>query len=339
MLNRKGFESKELKERVGNQTQLVRVDSFIEDEGSARGTRRIRLVNGGGLEIEVHPDRCLDIGRVSFDGIPLAWISPVGPITPLFAEHSGNGWLRTFSGGLLATCGLDTFGPPSVDGSHEYGLHGRIGTLPATITSKTSSFDEVSISGAISQADVFGENLLLERNISSKAFSSAFTIKDKVTNLGSHPIAHLILYHFNLGWPLIDENTILEIPALDRSANNKKSDVQDFAKFTEPIKDAKEEVFLHHRDLNVVDSAKIRNEALGLELVVRVKSLTLPFIFQWKMLAHQNYVLGIEPANFPVITGRADALDSGNVPFLNPGESVDYLLELEFCKFPVKSTL
>ena len=109
--------------------------------------------------------------------------------------------------------------------------------------------------------------------------------------------------------------------------------MQDFAKFTEPIKDAKEEVFLHHRDLNVVDSAKIRNEALGLELVVRVKSLTLPFIFQW------NYVLGIEPANFPVITGRADALDSGNVPFLNPGESVDYLLELEFCKFPVKSTL
>ena len=339
MINRKGFETKELKDRVGNQTQLVRVDSFIEDEGLARGTRRVRLMNGGGLEIEVHPDRCLDIGRVTFDGIPMAWISPVGPISPLFAEHSGNGWLRTFSGGLLATCGLDTFGPPSVDGSREYGLHGRIGTLPATITSKTSSFDEVSISGAISQTNVFGENLILERNISSKAFSSAFTIKDKVTNLGSNPITHLILYHFNLGWPLIDDNTILEIPALERSANNKKSHIQDFAKFTDPVKDSKEEVFLHHRDSSVVDSAKIRNEALGLELILRVKSATLPFIFQWKMLAEQNYVLGIEPANFPIITGRADALDSGNVPLLNPEESVDYLLEVEFRRFPVKSTL
>jgi hypothetical protein len=339
MSNKKGFESKELKERVGNHTQLVRVDSFIEDEGLARGTRRVRLVNGGGLEIEVHPDRCLDIGRVSFDGIPVAWISPVGPINPFFAEHSGNGWLRTFSGGLLATCGLDTFGPPSVDGSHEYGLHGRIGTLPATITSKSSSFDEVWISGDISQANVFGENLLLERNISSKAFSAAFTVKDKVTNLGSNPIAHLILYHLNFGWPLIDEKTILEIPALGRSVNNKKSDIQDFAKFTKPVKDAEEEVFLHHRDSNVVDSAIIRNVALGLELVVRVKSSTLPFIFQWKMLAHQNYVLGIEPTNFPIITGRADALNSGNIPLLNPGESVDYLLELEFRRFPGNSTL
>jgi hypothetical protein len=339
MINRKGFETKELKERVGNQSQLVRLDSFIEDEGLARGTRRVRLVNGGGLEIEVHPDRCLDIGRVSIDGIPVAWISPVGPINPLFAEHSGNGWLRTFSGGLLATCGLDTFGPPSVEGSREYGLHGRIGTLPATITSKASSFDEVSISGAISQTDVFGENLLLERNISSKAFSSVFTIKDKVTNLGSNPITHLILYHFNLGWPLIDSNTILEIPALERSANNKKSDIKDFAKFAKPEKNTKEEVFLHHRDLSVDDSAKIRNEALGLELIVRVKSQNLPFIFQWKMLADQNYVLGIEPTNFPVITGRADAIDSGIAPRLNPGESVDYLLELEFRRFPVVSTL
>jgi len=339
MTNRKGFETNELKERVGNQAQLVRVDSFIEDDGLARGTRRVRLVNGGGLEIEVHPDRCLDIGRVSFDGIPLAWISPVGPTNPLFAEHSGNGWLRTFSGGFLATCGLDTFGPPSFDGPREYGLHGRIGTLPATINSKTSSFDEVSISGAVSQVNVFSENLLLERNISSKAFSSAFKVKDKVTNLSSNPIEHLILYHFNIGWPIIDENTILEIPALDRSTNDQKSNIQEFDRFTTPVKNAKEKVFLHHRDLSVIDSVKIRNEALGLELILKVESATLPFIFQWKMLADQNYVLGIEPANYPVITGRADALKSGVVPVLNPGESVDYLIELEFRRFPVASTL
>ena len=339
MINRRGLETKELQERVGNQAQLVRVDSFIEDDGLARGTRRVRLINGGGLEIEVHPDRCLDIGRVTFDGIPLAWISPVGPTNPLFAEHSGNGWLRTFSGGLLATCGLDTFGPPSFDGSREYGLHGRIGTTPATVTSKISSFNEVSISGAISQVDVFGENLLLERNISSKAFSSAFTIKDKVTNQGLTPIAHLILYHFNFGWPLIDSETILEIAALERSANNPKSNVEEFDRFTEPVKNAKEEVFLHHRDLSVVDSVKIRNESLGLEVILRVQSVNLPFVFQWKMLADQNYVLGIEPANFPVLTGRLDALKSGSVPILDPGESVDYSVELEFRRFPVISTL
>ena len=67
--------------------------------------------------------------------------------------------------------------------------------------------------------------------------------------------------------------------------------------------------------------------------------MNLPFVFQWKMLADQNYVLGIEPANFPVLTGRLDALESGSVPILDPGESVDYSVELEFRRFPVISTL
>ena len=48
--------------RVGSLDQVARVDRFVEDDGPARGARRFRVVNGGGLDFDVHPDRGLDIG-------------------------------------------------------------------------------------------------------------------------------------------------------------------------------------------------------------------------------------------------------------------------------------
>nr|WP_228561618.1 hypothetical protein [Catenulispora rubra] len=42
---------------IGWLGQVSRVDSFTVDDGPARGTRLMRLVNGGALEIEVLPDR------------------------------------------------------------------------------------------------------------------------------------------------------------------------------------------------------------------------------------------------------------------------------------------
>jgi hypothetical protein len=85
------------------------------------------MVTGGGLEAEIHPDRAMDLGQVTFDGIPGAWMSPAGLTHPAPYEPRGTEWLGTFGGGLVATCGLDTFGPPSIDGDVELGLHGRVG--------------------------------------------------------------------------------------------------------------------------------------------------------------------------------------------------------------------
>jgi hypothetical protein len=58
-------------------------------------------------------------------------------------------------------------------------------------------------------------------------------------------------------------------------------------------------------------------------------SETLPAIFEWKMTATQHYVLGLEPANTPVIGGRADARAAGRLPRLEPGESVSYRLDFQ----------
>nr|WP_199736313.1 DUF4432 family protein [Micromonospora sp. HM5-17] len=53
----------------------------------------------------------------------------------------------------------------------------------------------------------------------------------------------------------------------------------------------------------------------------------LPALLQWKSLRRGTYVLGIEPANCPVIGGRVEARERGVLPVLQPGESRRYALE------------
>src|SRR6187431_587195 len=113
-------------QRVGSLDQIARVDSFVEADGPARGARRLRVVNGGGLEFDVHPDRGLDIGAASFQGLPLAWLSSTGIGAPSLYDPVERGWLRTFGGGLVTTCGLDSFGPPADDEDGVVGMHGRV---------------------------------------------------------------------------------------------------------------------------------------------------------------------------------------------------------------------
>ena len=88
-----GRPASELRDYVGTLGQVVRVDSFVQQEGASRGSRMLRLVNGGGLEAEIHPDRALDLGRVTVDGIPVSWMSSTGITAPWFYEPDGTGCL------------------------------------------------------------------------------------------------------------------------------------------------------------------------------------------------------------------------------------------------------
>src|SRR5690554_6215365 len=105
----------DVRNRVGSISQFARAEEGTLTQGSARGTRVIRADTGGSLAVDVLPDRALDLGAMTFRGMPLSWIAPPGFAHPAFATQSGTDWLRMFGGGMLTTCGLDAYGPPSVD--------------------------------------------------------------------------------------------------------------------------------------------------------------------------------------------------------------------------------
>src|SRR5262249_46807198 len=158
-------------------------------------------------------DRALDISACSFKGMPLAWRSSVGDVHPAYYDPKGTGWLRSFPGGLLATCGLDQFGAPASDGGEDFGIHGRVGNLPARYVSYRAYWQgdeyEMEITGEVRQTRVFGENIVLRRRIATRLGSNQIQISDSVTNEGFSPQPHMILYHFNLGFPLLSPATQL----------------------------------------------------------------------------------------------------------------------------------
>jgi hypothetical protein len=312
--------------RVGTLDQVARVDRFVEDDGPARGARRLRVVNGGGLEFDVHPDRALDIGAASLNALPLAWMSSTGITRPDAYEPGGRGWLRTFGGGLVTTCGLDSFGPPADDEDGVAGMHGRIGTVPSRLTEVTVTPDLITVAGEVRQTGVFAENLLLQRRITSKVGSTAFTIEDTVTNEGETSSPHMVLYHVNLGWPLLDAGSTIDIPAASVTPRDPDA-VDGFekrAEIGEPVAGTREQVYIH----DGAHEARVVNPARGLTFTLR-SSDTLPAMFQWKLTATKHYVLGLEPANTPEIQGRAAARANGILPRLEPGESRSYAIEIE----------
>jgi hypothetical protein len=315
-------------QRVGSLAQVARVETVVDSDGPAHGARRVHVVNGGGLEFDVLPDRALDIGATTFEGVPLAWLSSTGFVGPGSYEPEGRGWLRSFGGGLLTTCGLDSFGPPADDEDGVAGMHGRIGNLPAQLTGVEASADRVTISGTVRQTAVFAENLVLRRRITSAVGSSAISVEDTVTNEGSSSSPHMVLYHVNLGWPLLDEGCVVQIPHawVEPRDTDARAGLGHQYEIDAPVAGFREQVFIH--GAGAERWATVTNEARSLRFILRYSD-TLPAIFQWKMTATQHYVLGLEPANTSEIQGRAAARTADRLPRIEPGETVEYRVDLE----------
>ncbi|MFD2094159.1 aldose 1-epimerase family protein [Blastococcus deserti] len=310
--------------------------ALTETEGPGRGMRRI-AVRCGDVAFDVHPDRALDIGAFSFRGVPMAWMSPSGLVGPWNRDSTPMGWLRVFPGGLVSTCGLDAFGSPSRDEGEDYPLHGLAGTLQADQVGHggrwTDDGDyEITVSGRVRQARLFGENLELRREIRCRLGTGELSIDDVVTNLGPAAQPQMILYHVNLGWPLLDEGATLRLPSAEVVPRDEdaRAGVHEWDSFGPPTHPFPEQVFRHRLSAGSTEvRAVLSNPRLGLALAMTFDPRELPHLFQWKMLGSGAYVLGLEPANCPVIEGRATARSTGALPVLEPGESRHYRLTFQ----------
>ncbi len=318
--------------RVGSLSQVARIDQFIEADGPQRGTRLIRLVTGGGLELEIHPDRAFDLGQATFNGVPVAWVSPVGPTNPAFYDAGGLEWLRTFSGGLMCTCGLDTFGPPSVDDGVAYPMHGRIGTTPGTLLRAAIDEELLVVEGEVRQVRVFATNLLLHRRIEAPLGGTSVRILDTVTNQGPADAGHMVLYHCNIGWPLLDESAHLSIPSAQVTPrdDDATAGVARWHLVDPPEAGFREQLFIHELQGSGRASVGVDNAELGVRLDLSFDNATLPGFHQWKMADHGHFVMGLEPNNCNWTGGRASARAAGLLPVLRPGESACYDLEFSF---------
>ena len=329
----------ELSRYVGNPSQLGGVRLGELADGPARGVRTAEFETGTGLSYTVLLDRGMDIGACKYNGASLAWEANPGPAAPQFFEREGLGWLRTFHGGLVAGCGMTYAGAPCVDEGQALGLHGRLSHTPASNVWADGAWRgdeyEMWVRGRMREAIVFGENISLTRRIWSRLGESRISIRDVVVNEGLQTTPHMMLYHCNLGFPLLAEGSELVAPSEVVTPRDEvaASALDAHASYEAPIDDYDEQCFYHEMaagddgyvTLMLVNRSLNGGEGLG--VYVRYRKAELPRFTEWKMVCAGTYVTGLEPANC-LVEGRDKDRKRGILQFLEPGEQREYLLEI-----------
>jgi hypothetical protein len=335
----KNYSRADLLKRIGSIEQIAAVRKIALLDGKAAGIEAFDFNTGSGLSFTVLPSRGMDIAAAHYNGASLNWRSSVGETAPQFFDPAGIGWLRSFGGGLLTTCGLTYLGAPCHDNGEDLGIHGRISNIPATNANYDIDWKgnnaTLWASGKVRETRVFGENILLSRKISAPLGQSRILIEDEIKNEGYERTPFMLLYHFNLGFPLLDHNARLIAPSKQTILREGKKQVPAarWQQFPPPQRGFQEEVFYHvlKPDRNGFVTILLTNEKFannkGLALYLRYRQRELPRFVQWKMAGEGTYVLGLEPANCWV-EGRAEERRRKSLKFLRPGQSQKTLLEL-----------
>lgn len=322
----------ELRQFTGHMNQLAGIRAIEYADSRAAGIKAFNVWTGTGLTFDVLAGRCLDIGPCAFAGKSLTWHSAGGFAHSAYYEAEGARWLRTFGGGLFVTCGLDQFGSPTADNGEEFGLHGRAANLPAEQVGYRCYWDgdeyRLEISGQARQARLFGENILLRRRISTALGSNVIQLDDEVINEGWQRQPHMIMYHFNLGFPLVGPDTELSFP---KKKVTPRSDlaaqhIEEHMRLLPPTRGFSEHVYIMDAEpaADGYATATIASRAAALRASIRFRTDTLPYLIQWKQMGQGDYVLGVEPVNSSALEGRVEARNKGVLVELEPGESRTY---------------
>ncbi|UCF96264.1 MAG: DUF4432 family protein [Spirochaetaceae bacterium] len=328
----------ELTQRVGHLSQVFGVQRCTLREGSAEGVEVLEVATGGGLRFQVLPGRGMDLGRLEYRGVPFAFIGKGGVAHPHLYDPRGWGWLKTFGGGFLVTCGLTHAGIPEEDEGEELGLHGRVSHLQAEEihSSTTWEGDEATIrvSGKVRESSLHHENLLLTRSITAQGGSRSFKIIDIVTNEGFAPTPLMFLYHFNLGFPLISGDSRFIAPITKTEpweATPEAAGLLDrCCDLLDPIPGREDVLFFHEVALDSRGNTCIAvvNKRLQLGIQLSYSKSELPLLSQANILKSQDYFLALEPGNCTP-AGRVNLRDKGQLRILDPQEEVRFSITIE----------
>lgn len=321
----------EIRKCVGDISQIAGAVPLEYTSGKAKGTSAIEVRNGSGLRFVVLPDRGMDIGCAEFKGIPLVYISKTGIVSP--NHYDKLDFLRSFSAGLLTTCGLTYMGASCVDEGVSLGAHGRISNTPASDVSVVQEWvdDEtyaIEIRGKVTESTVFGEHMVLTRTIRTVMGDNQIEIKDIVENCGFEPTPLMLLYHINFGYPLVSKNTMLKTNCINLRPRDEIAikGIADTEIFQKPTYNYQEQVF--YRDSVPTSYATLSNPDLGISSTVEYESKNLPYLIEWKQMGEQEYVIGLEPATwYP--EGRAQARKRGELMTLLPQKTVEFNVSIK----------
>lgn len=268
--------------RISNFMQAASIRRYEMTEGKERGLRVLDCDNGK-LRFLLNESKALDVMQLYHEGQNVSFVSKNG-----FTARE-NSFLNRFEGGMVYTCGLD-----SVGGREGYELHGTFHNTAARVVRADCDESGITVEAEIEETALFGKNLLLRRRIFSAIGSQMLEITDTLLNRGFASQEYCLLYHVNVGYPMLDEGTRLAddaekvVPRTPWAAEN----VASRTKMTAPVAGQEEMCyFLKMKEPKI----SFTNEKIGKTLTLEWSGDTLPHFVQWKSMASGDYALGLEP--------------------------------------------
>jgi hypothetical protein len=221
-------------------------------------------------------------------------------------------------------------------------MHGRIATTPAENVAFETRWEGeeyiLQARGTMREAVLYGEDLRLHREITTRAGARSLLVRDRVENRGVSASPLMILYHVNVGFPLLGPDSRLLVSSRSVQAKDDRSAqaTREHRRLAAPMPGWREVNWAHdvqpHEDGSCV--VAIVNETLtfpfgkGLGLALRWRNDQLNTLAQWKQLGHGDYTVGIEPANCHTL-GRAWERENGTLQYIEAGETRDFEVEVK----------
>jgi len=336
---------RQVEERSGQLGQFAGVRLMTLEDGLERGIRMLEFRSGTGLRFTVLVDRAMDIADCEYRGCAIGWHSPAGFRHPGLHEYEGEGglaWMRSFSG-LMVTCGLDhilfmyeapadhyVYGPRK---TVQHSIHGRAGTIPARLSGYGERWDGercfLWAEGVVSQGTVFGEHLELHRRIEIEVGTDDIRLSDRVVNRGFYRTPHMLCYHINVGYPVLDEGSRYLAPIRDvvwaAHAGQYRDQEVGYRRMPAPRHQFHEQVWQHEMGADADGAVPVAlvNDRLGIGFEVTTRKDQFPCQYQWQNLQAGQYALGLEPSTNHVL-GHGAARERGELIWLEHGDERRY---------------
>ena len=319
---------------IGHPQQLRGAESYVLQNGKGNGMRFLWIRNGLGLEAWISLDRCADLARVSLKGDNLAFFSPCGYVGPQYYDPVELGFLKSFTAGFVTTCGLSAVGSPCVDDGEALPLHGVISNTPAELNGIEETDEGLVIRATVRECRIFSRKLVLQRCYRFSYQENKIAICDTILNEGDAASPFMLLYHCNMGYPLLSEKSIVKIPHHQITARNPHSaQSMDTALQMETPQPGYEECCYYYDVIsdNGRCTAGIYSPEIEKGVIMSYNKEELPCFTEWKMMGCSDYVLGLEPGNCTP-DGRDVLRENGTLQFIAPGERRTASLEFRFAQ-------
>ena len=192
---------------------------------------------------------------------------------------------------------------------------------------------ELIVHAVVKDEQIFGSKLRLTRELKVSTEKNEFRICDVIENTGDREEGIEILYHMNMGYPLLDEDSVIDIPSSEVTPRDDHAaeDIANWNQIIRPEAGYVERCYYHWFP-DRKGRAAIWQPKLGQGLEITFDAGELDGFVEWKMMGVRDYVLGLECGNcYP--DGRDVMRRTGMLKQLAPGAKKEYCVTVRMLDF------